>query len=94
MNVLMLYQVSSREDEVKRELQTKGYFDGWSANNKVYDLPKCSIWKPNIEFKNALADIREIIGQLNLRRSGGQPEIQLEKCITVSVSPWDGIPRN
>lgn len=92
MNVLITYDVSQRQSEVKQKMIELGYYDRWSAFDKIYYLPQTTLWKNNVlDLKTALADLRKAIESLNLYRSAQQPLIELKRCIVVSANPWDGI---
>lgn len=90
MNAVITYDVSVRQTEVKVEMLKRGYYDAWMANNLRYVLPNSTLWKKDIELAAAKEEIISVISSLN--REVGKAEIKLERCIVLSVTPWDGIP--
>lgn len=91
MNILITYDVSDRQTEVKQKMLETGYYDKWAANEKTYYLPQSTLWKKDVtDLKTALIDLRKVIENLNLYRTN-QPLIELRRCIVVSANPWDGI---
>lgn len=91
MNTLMTYDVSRRQSEVKGEMKKINYHDYWSDNNKIYYLPNTTLWKKDIDQKQALSEIQEVIRKLNLNQPSNN-QIKLQRCICVSANPWYGIP--
>ena len=88
MNALIIFDISARESEVKSSLRQIGYWNSWTFNSTEYHLPKNTFWKPGCELVQAKSDIQNIIANLN--RQGGV-QIILQRCIIVSVNPWEGI---
>jgi hypothetical protein len=91
MNLVIVFDTSVREEEVKKEMIAIGYLNYWytSNTNLKYELPHNTLWKSNIEMRDALNDIRNVINNINLRQNNS---IILQRCIVLSVTPWDGIP--
>jgi hypothetical protein len=88
MQALIIFDVNTRNTEVKQGLRTMGYYGAWVTDKVTYTLPNNVVWKPDIELSAALKDLQNIINDLNNRGI----RINLERCIVVSAHPWDGIP--
>jgi hypothetical protein len=89
MNAILIYDVSTRVDEVKTELLRLGYYERWLSNEKTYILPNSVAWKPNIELSAAIEELQGIINRLN--SIAGRDRITLLRCISLSANPWSGI---
>jgi hypothetical protein len=93
MDAYITYDLSGRQDDVKRAMIGLGYMDNWNYNNKVFNLPNTCLWRKGIELADAYADINNVINNLNANRNIylHQP-IRLERCMVVAAHPWYGIP--
>jgi hypothetical protein len=94
MNAIIVYEISpsEREVEVKAQMTNLGYYVRWSSNEKIFNLPKQTIWKQNIELKAALIEFQGIVTRLNSIPNTSM--ITIERCIVLSVNPWDGLVGN
>ena len=92
MNAIIIYEISARKDEVKTQMVTLGYYARWSANEIIYNLPSQAIWKPNIDLKAALSEFQGVIKRLNAIPNANI--ITIERCIVLSVNPWEGMVGN
>ncbi|MES2372204.1 MAG: hypothetical protein V4557_06470 [Bacteroidota bacterium] len=91
MNAFIIYDVSTKSKEVKDKLVLMGYWNSWKAtsNANIYYLPSNSLWKPDCELAQAKRDITNVIAALNAE-DPNHPII-LQRCIILSVNPWEGI---
>ena len=77
MDVLLTYDVSDKQSEVKKELRALGYLSKFTFDGKTIYLPNTTVWKKDTgDFNKAISDIQTIAGFLN---------IKLERAIAV---PW------
>ena len=84
MDVVVTYDVSAKQSEVKAAMVARGYMDRWNSNDgTTYYLPNTTLWKKNIELRNAVQDIAAVAKQFS---------VKLERAVTVPAAPWDGIP--
>jgi hypothetical protein len=94
MQILITYDVSIRQPEVKKELKTKGFLDYWVDNQISYYLPNTTLWHPNLPATTEGKRIfLEVVAKLNL----GQPvekHIKVERLMVTSFSSWSGEPGN
>ena len=93
-NVLLTYDVSIRQTEVKNGMKGKGYYDNIkrSTENETYTLPNTTIWKKGEELKTetALKDLQDVIETLN-RDVIASNKIKLEKAMAVEFTNWNAI---
>lgn len=92
MNSVIIFDASNgKTGKVRERLRAKGYAISWyidgSIDKTMYYLPLNAVWKPGKEAKEALADIHEIISELN---TAGE-NVKLERCIILNSTPWGGI---
>lgn len=82
MNILITYDLSHGQDQLKTAMKSIGYYDAWETNGTRYNLPASTLWKPNSEVSQGLAEIQNTAKKLG---------ITLTRCIVVPVNPWAGI---
>jgi hypothetical protein len=89
MNAVIIYDVSTRDQEVKRDMIASGYYDAWNnpTNSTRFKLPHNTLWRPNTDLVIAKTDLERVINNLNQ----SLPLITLTRCIVLSPTPWDGI---
>lgn len=91
---MIIYDVNTRKSEVREAMISSGYYKYWyiedaNKNSIKYYLPENSVWTKDVEFKKALEDINRVIERLN--NDTTKSKINLQRCIVLSVTPWDGI---
>ena len=93
MDVAIIFEVSERTDDVRTELIIMGYYNSWQTSSgdvkTRYGLPNNMVWKRDITFQDAINNIKLAINNINHKIGG---TIVLQKCITLSTTPWDGVP--
>ena len=94
MDVIIAYDVSQRQTEVKKKLLENGFMDRWTNPQKVtYYLPNTTLWHHNqISPKTAHDLFNAVIVELN---KGQQPNkiIKIERFIANQfVEGWSAIP--
>lgn len=82
--ILISYDVSDRNPEVKAALLELGYQDRWSYtnSNRIYLLPNTTLWHHNKSSDQGLLDMQTVCR--NLR-------VELEKAISVKATEFVGI---
>lgn len=64
LSPVIIFEVTSHEDELIKELVECGYLTGWACgknNDLLLQLPKNVVWKPGEEFANEKGFAREIM---------------------------------
>jgi hypothetical protein len=85
MDVLITYDVSDRQPEVKAAMLKKGYADHWVVATKQYNLPDTTLWKGNLTGPSAaMQDLQSVL--LTLRN------VRLERAVAVPCDVWDAVP--
>lgn len=81
-NVLITYDVSARNPEVKAALKALGYMDSWESEGVTYNLPNTTLWKQG-SAQQGKTDMVSVAASLR---------VTLERAIAVEFSNWSGIP--
>lgn len=84
MDILLSYDVSDKQGEVKRTLKQLGYYSEFTFREVTIRLPNTTVWKKNTsDVDQAITDIQNIASSLG---------IQLERAIAVPFgSIWQAI---
>jgi len=82
MNILIAYDVSDKQREMKNELKAKKYSDAWNDAGKVCNLPNTTLWKQGTTVQQAKQDMIDAAKKLGIR---------LNRAVSVSFEDWDGI---
>lgn len=86
MKILLAYDVSKRQTEVKDALKSRGFHDRWVKQNVRYFLPDTTVWHPNLNNPGeAITIFKDVIAILN---KGQLPEnvIKIDRLIAVEFS--------
>jgi len=89
MNAYISFDVSNRAEVVIARLRAMGYYNAWVSKGVTYFLPSHSLWKPNCELSQAKNDLVNLVNTLNVEMPNSQ--IVIQRCIVLSVTPWDGL---
>ena len=90
MDAVITYDINKRHAEIKSEMKKLGYSDKWVIDKKTtYYLPNTTLWKENTTLAKALDDMKSVIAKLN--KTNILNPIKLQRCITLSADPWNGI---
>lgn len=90
MHILITYEVTKGEEEVKEAMKKMNYFDEWESDNISYPLPPSTLWRKERQVKEGLQDIQGAIRTLNATTFENN-KITLEKCVVVPCNPWAAI---
>ncbi|MCC9134857.1 hypothetical protein ACFSKU_19860 [Pontibacter silvestris] len=82
MAVLLTYDVSEKQTEVKNGMKAIGYQESWSYGDHTISLPDASLWKDGINRKQPIDDLNSIVLSIN---TGLQEEekIRVERAVVV-----------
>lgn len=81
-NVLITYDVSDKNKEVKDSLKAKGYSDNWTSDKVKYSLPNTTLWKSESTAETGKVDM-EAVAKIN--------RVVLESAMAVEFTSWKGI---
>jgi hypothetical protein len=80
-NVLMSYDVSAKNPEVKAALQALSYYDYFTQDGKNHYLPNTTLWHKTKSSDQAMADMKKVCADL---------KVTLEKAVAVKASEFVG----
>ncbi|TAK22789.1 MAG: hypothetical protein EPO40_28050 [Myxococcaceae bacterium] len=84
MNALIAYDVSGKQDKVKKGMQDKGYLDFWTHQGKTYNLPDTTLWKKNTTLDQAFDDLTAVVDSI--------PVITVQRAVVTPCDEWVAIP--
>ena len=88
MNVMICFEVSSKQDSIRKGLSSLGYMSSWKVSrgreSSTYFLPSNSMWKKGEGMSPAKAkeDLRKVASQLN---------VEVLRAIALSIGSFDGV---
>ncbi|MCM2352140.1 MAG: hypothetical protein NDI63_00895 [Pseudobdellovibrio sp.] len=83
MGIVIAYDVSDKNSQMKMELKSKGYTDYWNTDGVRYNLPNTTLFHPNKNTEQGLQDMKDAAARLTIR---------LQRAIAVPSSPFSAIP--
>ncbi|MBX7045391.1 MAG: hypothetical protein K1X86_06065 [Ignavibacteria bacterium] len=88
MEVLLIYDVSDKKQEVKTELKKLGYKDFWYLNETILNFPDniLSTTAPNTD--EPIRQVRAAIETLNMANGWN---ISLVRCIAIEYGAWSAV---
>lgn len=93
MDILVTYDISesSLKKDVKKEMNSLGYMSFWTdgSTDEQFHLPESTVWKKNIELREATADLRSAIERV--KQDKNSPNLKLVRYVAVPSSPWTAI---
>jgi len=83
-SILISYDVSDKNPEVKTALIALGYVKTWKNTGapKVYTLPNTTLWHPSKSSNQGLIDMQSVCTRL---------KVTLEKAVSVKAIEFVGI---
>jgi len=83
-NVLISYDVSAKNPEVKAALIALDYYDHFTLGtaSKVYYLPNTTLWHKTKSSDQAMSDMKKVCAEL---------KVTLEKAVAVKASEFVGL---
>lgn len=92
--ILLTYDVSIRQTEVKYGMKGKGYYDNIkrTSEDERYTLPNTTLWKQGEELRTGtvLRDLENVVQELNNNVTSSN-KIKLEKAMAVEFTNWNAI---
>ena len=88
MNVLLCFEVSDKQEAVRKELASKGYMSSWKIkrgrDEVTFNLPGNTMWKKgdNMSPAKAKEDIKKSTSALN---------VKIIRAVALVVGKWDGM---
>lgn len=88
MNVMICFEVSGKQEQVRKELTSHGYMSNWrivrGRDELTFNLPSSAMWKKgeNMSPAKAKEDLKKAASQLN---------IKVVRAIALVVGKWDGM---
>lgn len=83
-SILISYDVSSKNPEIKEALKKLGYMEEWRSPvlNKNFKLPNTTLWHNNKSSNQGLTDMQSVCKEFS---------VILEKAISVKATEFVGI---
>lgn len=83
MKTLLTYDVNQKQDDVKKDLLSKGYSKTCKSSSGIdCNLPDTTVWKDNTSPTTAMADLTGITSKLG---------VKLERAFAVDFDTAQGI---
>lgn len=88
MNVMICFEVSGKQEQVKKELASNGYMSNWRVargrDELTYNLPSNAMWKKGENMSPAKA-------KEDLKKATTQAKVKVVRAVAVVVGKWDGM---
>ena len=84
MAIIISYDVSDKNPQMKEELTSKGYLDRWDSNKTTYYLPDTTLWHPD-EKKTVVQGVQD------MKEAAEKLKIKLQRALAVPANPWSAI---
>ena len=88
MNVMICFEVSGKQEQVRKELASKGYMSNWriarGRDEITYNLPSNSMWKKgeNMSPAKAKEDLKNAVKQTNTK---------VVRAVALVIGKWDAM---
>ena len=87
MNVMICFEVSAKQEQVRKELASWGYMSSWKIkrgkDELTYHLPSNAMWKKGDTMSPAKA-------KEDLKKSTSQLNVKVVRAVALVVGKWDG----
>lgn len=88
MNVMICFEVSEKQEQIRKELASKGYMSSWKVrrgkDELTFHLPSNALWKKGENFSPAKA-------KEDLQKAAKNASIKVIRAVALVVSKWDGM---
>ena len=88
MNVMLCFEVSGNQEQVRKELTKRGYMGSWRTKRGrdeiTYYLPSNALWKKGENFSPSLA-------KEDLKKSASAAGVKIVRAMALVVGKWDGM---
>lgn len=89
MNVMICFEVSGKQELVKKALASYGYMSTWRISRGhddiTFNLPSNAMWKKGENMSPAKA-------KEDLKSATKEAGVKTIRAVALSVGKWDGIP--
>jgi len=89
MNVMLCFEVSAKQDQLRKELASKGYMSSWkvqrgSRDEITYHLPSNVLWKKGKEMSPTKA-------KEELKKAATQLNVSIIRTVAITFGKFDGM---
>ncbi len=88
MNVMLCFEVSGKQEQVRNELSSKGYMSSWrikrGRDEMTYYLPSNALWKKGDNFSPAKA-------KEDLKKACTATGAKVVRAVAIVVGKWDAM---
>ena len=88
MNVMICFDVSEKQEQVRKDLTANGYMSSWKVkrgrDETTFNLPSNVLWKKGEHMSPAKA-------KEDLKKSSKQRNVKVLRAIALVVGKWDGM---
>ena len=88
MNVMICFEVSSKQEQIRKELASHGYMSSWKVkrgrDELTFHLPSNAMWKKGENFSPSLA-------KEDLKKTSSQLGVKVIRAVALVVGKWDGM---
>ena len=88
MNVMLCFEVSEKQEEVRNALASRGYMLSWKikrgADETSYHLPSNALWKKGEHMSPTMA-------KEDLNKCAKQLGVKVIRAVAIVVGKWDGM---
>ena len=88
MNVMICFEVSGKQEQVRKELSSLGYMSSWriarGRDEITFNLPSSAMWKKGENMSPAKA-------KEDLKKATSQLKVKTLRAVAVVVSKWDAM---
>ena len=88
MNVMICFEVSSKNEQVRKELASKGYMTNWKVKRGkdeiTFHLPSNAMWKKG-EHASPVA------AKEDLSKAAKKLNVEVSRTVALVIGKWDGI---
>jgi len=85
---MLCFELSNKQEFVRKELALQGYMSSWKVkrgrDELTFHLPSNALWKKGENFSPALA-------KEELKKTSGQLGVKVIRAVALVVSKWDGL---
>ena len=88
MNVMICFEVSEKQEQVRKDLTANGYLPSWKVkrgrDETTFHLPSNALWNKGEHMSPAKA-------KEDLKKSAKQRNVKVLRAVALVVSKWDGM---
>lgn len=88
MNVMLCFEVSGKQEQIRKELASHGYMSSWKIkrgkDELTFYLPSSAMWKKGENFSPAKA-------KEDLKKACSQLGVKTVRAVALVVGKWDGM---